>query len=210
MSEQPVSALSEGDQDPTQLNHFKAGVVIGELPFVIEGTAPNIPATFDLVVSLPDDKWAELKPRVDEEITKNSQFASRYRRLQQIQCLGNGTVGLVWVSEAIADDGAQSVGVSGIQTNSMYLPEGSEYHNASGIGSFILDSLCTIADIRGWRVYLEPLERGGKLTQGELVEWYKRHGFEDNSSEDKHSNFGGMVRFPGQVDPSQPIARLVV
>ncbi|HEY1645159.1 MAG TPA: hypothetical protein VGF75_02120, partial [Candidatus Saccharimonadales bacterium] len=106
---------------------------------------------------------------------------------------------------------APSILVSRIQTELNYLPEGSQYHGAKGVGSFILDSLCAVADAKGWRVYLTPLERDGRLMGSDLNDWYARRGFKfryEVETQQKHlldGNMPEMMRLPQPPDPSQPV-----
>lgn len=213
MTEAVLTDSSAEEGDPTQPNQFSLDVEINGLPYVLEGEQPSAPADFDLVVSLPPDKWAEIQPQIKAEVAFNNGFARQYHFLQPTEHLGEGRVGSVWVHAAQAEDQAPSIGVLRIQTNNMWVPEGSEYHDARGVGTFILDSLCAIADVRGWRIYLEPVDRGGRLQQGDLYEWYQRHGFMDIESRGRNSGLkstaGGMVRLPQEPDPEQPVTRML-
>lgn len=209
MAEAILTDPTAEESDSTPNSQFKVDVFIEELPYVLEGEQPSAPTTFELVVSLPPDKWAAIEPEIDANIASNDWFAQQYRKLQSGLQLGEGRVGSVWVKKAQAEDQAPSIGISRIQTDNMWLPEGSEYHNARGVGSFLLDSLCVLADVRGWRVYLEPVDRGGGLGQADLYEWYQRHSFIDVDNPGLESSAGGMVRLPQEPDPLQPIAGIL-
>jgi len=209
-SEIDVINAIDGDREPSSPTKFTLDVEIGGSPYVFAGEVPSEPESFEFVVSLPQDKWSEIEPHVKAVEASSDHFAVLYHRLQSLG-LGDGKVGSVWVQQAGAKDGAPSIRVSRIQTDNRYLPEGSEYTNARGVGVFILNNLCALADARGWRIYLEPLERDGRLTGGDLVRWYERRGFilDYSVSPEMQSDFGGMIRVPRQPDPAQPILSVI-
>lgn len=49
-------------------------------------------------------------------------------------------------------------------------------YRGMGFGTQILETILKDADEEGIRLFLEPSASGG-LSQDELIEWYKRHGF---------------------------------
>jgi|GEM_PF-3119416 len=213
MSEARLYDAADAERRQTGPTQFKLDAIIGGLPYVFEGTIPSEPNGFNLVVSLPPSEWDRLSPEVEHAIAENRYYAGQYQKLRQALRLGDGKVGSVWVSSAETKDGAPAIGISRIQTDSRYLPEDSEYHAAKGVGSFLLDNLCALADAKGWRIYLEPLERDGRLTGEDLIEWYERKGFIfPDTAETEHfrASFGSMVRLPQSPTAAQPIAEFMI
>ena len=210
MTELSANSPSGGDIDPSVPTQFSLDVQIGELPYILQGETPEEPTAFSLVVSLPGQAWKDVEPKIEKEVSSNSWFASQYHRLTQGLHLGEGRVGSVWVSPENSPDDVPSILVDRIQTDNRYLPDGNEYHNAKGVGSFILDNLCALADARRWRIYLVPLERDGRLTGTDLNDWYERRGFKF-SDVDTHHMYGrsadSMMRLPKEPDTSQPILK---
>ena len=205
------AAPSIGDIDPSLPHNPTIDVEISGLPYVMEVNVPDEPKSFELTVGLPEQPWEDIKPKIEHELDNNSWFASQYHRIQQRLRLSEGKVGSVWVSAGQPPDAFPSIHIDRIQTENGYLPQESEYSNAKGVGSFILDSLCALADAKGWRIYLVPLERDGRLTGTDLIDWYERRGFEFNDGTNEHMNpdDAAMMRTPREPDTSQPILQLL-
>lgn len=208
---------------PTGVDLLNVSIEVGGLPYVVEAEVPKMPDSFDLFVRVPEEEWTAAKPLVDAEVGQNPHFARMYRNEATFR-LGEGRVGSVFIHSTEPADDARAIYISRIQSSNGYFPKGNKYLDAKGIGSATLDAVCTIADARGWRVYLEPLDRGGRLMQDELIEWYQRRGFafehdyrqahsipwphgegRDDGVRMMYSVHGSMMRLPQEPDPSSLI-----
>ncbi len=210
MSETQKPASGDALIDARDPFSFSIESKIKGLPYQLSGQVPQDPDNFELVVGLPQHVWNDIQPVVERELANNSWFAKQYQHTQQALRLGDGRVGSVWVSHGSSPDGAPTVHVDRIQTELGYLPEESEYHNAKGVGSAILDNLCALADSRGWRITLDPLERDSRLAGNDLQEWYRRRGFKFGFEVDEQQAQtmypqDDMLRLPGVPDYDQPI-----
>ncbi|MDX1765961.1 MAG: hypothetical protein R3313_03340 [Candidatus Saccharimonadales bacterium] len=175
----------EFDTNPTPGSlEFSRDLEIQGLSYVFEGTIPQNPGSFEWVMRIPDWSKNDLVRWTDEV-----PFAIRALQSLRALKLGDGTVGIIRAAEYNSDTG-QAIWLSRIQTATRSsVPREHDYHDANGVGSFLLDELCTLADQRGWEIHLTPEERrGSRLNQGQLYRWYLSRGFEDG--------VGDMVRFP--------------
>lgn len=204
-------AESKSSQEPKGAEplHFRREVTIGGLPYIFEGDVPPEPADFAWSVSVPN--WKEQKAAAEEMITKGEVYGPYVYSDLPTHHLGEGRVGFLEIDKVSPRDGVAAIGVSHVQTATDYLPEEFGYNQASGVGSFLLDNLCSLADIKSWRMYLEPMDRGGRLTQGQLNSWYRRKGFEKafKFPEKSRDNFGDMQRWPKEPDSSQVISDIL-
>lgn len=205
MSEASAIDPSDVDQNPRQA--IRAEIEANNLPYEVVAEVPQQPGDFTLLVSLPDDKWAELAPTISKQ-REDPDFDRWYRNNVLNFHLGDGNVGSVFANKAEAADGFPSIHVMRIQSNTGYFPEDSPYQNAKGVGSATLDSLCATADVRGWRIYLEPVERAETPYGLDLYQWYQDHGFTDNfDHKTMRSSSGGMMRQPQAPNPADPVVR---
>ncbi|OGE25979.1 hypothetical protein A3H85_02940 [Candidatus Daviesbacteria bacterium RIFCSPLOWO2_02_FULL_40_8] len=187
--------------------HFRQEVAVKDLPYIFEGDIPVKPADFEWSVSVPN--WEDQKSAA-EEMMKKGEIAPGFDHWLESHKLGNGRVGVLEINNLDTPDHVPAIRVDMIQTETAHLPEKFGYNNAEGVGSFLLDNLCALADLNGWRIYLNPVDKGGKLTQGPLYSWYKRRGFDDPYKFPKGSDYDGdMQRWPKQPDISQPIISIV-
>ena len=212
MSETTLPAPSDAETNGLAIRLFSVETEANGLPYVLEGQIPDEAAGFELVVRLPDQAWETVKPQVERELEQNNWFAMQYHRTQQSLRLGDGRVGSVFVSPKSTPDGTPTIHIDRIQTELGYMPEGSEYHGAKGVGSMILDSLCAIADAKGWRITLYPLERDGRLMGTDLQDWYARRGFkfrfeEEDAERETQYPADDMLRFPQSPNPTSPIVQ---
>jgi len=212
MSETALPTPNDAETTQAVARPLSIETEVNGLAYVLEGQIPNEPDKFELVARLPDQTWEEVKSQIEEELAENDWFARQYHRTQQSLHLGDGRVGSVWVSSKSAPDGVPTVHVDRIQTELGYLPEDSEYHKAKGVGSMILDSLCAVADAKGWRITLYPLERDGRLMGTDLQDWYARRGFkfrfeEEDAEMKAQYRADDMLRFPQTPDSSSPIVQ---
>lgn len=188
--------------------HFRQEVTIKGLPYIFEGDIPQQPANFKWSVSVPD--WERQKVGVEERIKKGEINPNIEDHLTMYD-LGGGRVGILHIKRVDPKDNAFSVGISLIASHTTELSEGLGYHKAKRIGSFLLDNLCALADIKGWRIYLEPSDRGWGLSQMQLINWYRRKGFDFNYKFAKESRdtFGLMQREPKEPDKTQVVAGIL-
>lgn len=212
MTEMSIPLPNDAEIDSIEPTSLSVDVKTNGLPYVLEGQIPAEPDKFDLVARLPDHTWKGIKPQVERELSENDWFARQYRITQQSLHLGDGRVGSVWVNSQASPDGAPTIHVDRIQTELGYMPEDGEYHNAKGVGSMILDNLCVIADLRGWRITLYPLERDGRLMGTDLQNWYRRRGFQfkfDEEDVERQEAYptDEMLRFPQPPDLSSPVVQ---
>jgi hypothetical protein len=93
--------------------------------------------------------------------------------------------------------------IRNIQSATWIMPEDSPYFEAHRIGSFLLNNLLALADLRKWSVSAKPLPYGrtNMDLQG-LRGWYLKKGFVDDGGQ-------GMVRAPQQPDMTQAITQIV-
>lgn len=203
-----TSTVDPGDVNQKPEQAINADIQVNGLPYIVTAEVPEKPDHFTLLVSLPDDKWAETAPVIAQQ-REDRDFDRWYRDNVLNHELGDGNVGSVFVSATKAADGFPSIYVRRIQSNTNYFPEGSTYENAKGVGNATLDSLCAIADVRGWRVYLEPVERAETPYGLDLYEWYKKHGFTDRFDHKMMSDSGGhsMMRLPQAPNPVDPVVQ---
>ncbi len=205
-------------QEPTLLS-FEAEA--GGLAYVVEAAVPQDPESFTLVVKMPEAQWLAVATDVNAIAEQNSWFAMQYRKVQSHK-LGDGNVGSVFIGRASpSKDNAPAISIKRIQSNNFYLPEGNSYYEAKGVGSLVLDSICAVADSKGWRIYLEPLERDGRLMGEDLNDWYARRGFlfgyelDDDiptrrmMRDAMRSTSGSMMRQPQQPDPASKVHALL-
>ncbi len=205
MSEATTIDPGETDQNPRQA--INADIEVKGLPYVVTAEVPEKPGHFTLLVSLPEEKWAETASIIGKQ-REDSDFDRWYRNSVQNFELGDGNVGSVFVNAAEAADGFPSIYVMRIQSNTSYFPEDNPYQKAKGVGSATLDSLCAIADVRGWRIYLEPVERAETPWGMDLYGWYQDHGFTDEFDyQTMHSSSGGMMRPPQVPNPTDPVVQ---
>lgn len=191
----------EADPERNQLRHFKENIAIGELPYIFEGDVPSEPADFGWSVIVPH--WEVIQPKV-VEILKMGEVNPRFEWFSE-ENLSIGRVGVLKAEKIISADQIPSIGILAIQSETSHLPTDSGYRNARGIGSFLLDNLCALADIHQWRIFLRPYDRGGRLTQSDLYKWYRKRGFEQAGRE----NYGSLQRFPRETETSQAIAKII-
>jgi len=74
------------------------------------------------------------------------------------------------------------------------------YSQAKGVGSFLLDTVCNLADAKSWRVILYPVAFDKKrMDQEALSKWYGRRSFykilDTSSFEDR------LFRLPTNLCP---------
>jgi hypothetical protein len=187
---------------------FRLEVDIKGLPYIFEGNVPNDPTDFKWTVSVPN--WEEQKAKAEEVLTQGKINPNWVRELPAHD-LGEGRVGALKVTKVDPADGGKSLGIDMVETATVYLPKELGYYNAEGIGSFLLDNLCAFADIKKWRIYLQPVDKGGNLTQDKIYNWYKKRGFQPAFKFPKESrdNFGEMQRRPTEPDVTQAIAKVI-
>jgi hypothetical protein len=168
-------------------------VQIAGLDYIFRSSRPALPGHFQLNLSVPN--WAEQEALLKEH--------EKERTIQQFMLselasrkLTDGRVAYADIDGVFPDDGAPAVNLSMIESTTAYLPTESDYHDARGLGSFLLNSLCDMADSQGWRVYLFPVDKGGRLRQHELYQWYRRKGFVDPHEVPDAMRLHGMVRLP--------------
>lgn len=188
--------------------HFRQEVIIKGLPYIFEGDIPQEPEDFEWSVSLPN--WEEQKPGFEERM-KKGEINPTFDQWLETYNLSQGRVGVLEIDKVEPPDNNLSIGIGIVRTQTTHLPKKFKYDKAEGIGNFLLDNLCALADIKKWRIYLEPLDRGGKLDQFHLYRWYRRKGFEDdfNFPKESHDNFGGMQRWSKEPDNSQIVATIL-
>lgn len=205
MSETIPSVAEQKNADPTK---FRIEVSIKGLPYIFEGVVPEEPNSFEWTVSVPD---AEEQAAKVEELVATGQYSGFMIGDLKSKGLGDGKVGIIQPRKVMPKDGVLSVRPGVIRTDTAYIPKESPYHNANGVGSFLLDNLCALADYKGWRIYLNPVDRGGKLFQHELYAWYQGRGFLDNYQlpEETRAEYLPMMRWPQEPDSSQPILSVI-
>lgn len=190
--------LTSSERKTDETKHFRLPVDIKGLPYIFEGEVPEEPSTFEWSISATAPPEGSLQP--------NGVMVVSYLGLE------DGEVANVDVKEGKPADQAPSIGISMITSEPRYLQG---YENAEGVGSFLLDQVCALADLKKWRVYLEPVDKGGKLRQHELYAWYRRRGFTDYGDYSKELRDSlrdsryGMLRLPQEADISQPITSVL-
>ncbi len=202
----PLSPAREVEgNDPL---HFRQAVEINGLPYVFEGDAPTEPANFSWYVSVPN--WEEQRPGTLERMA-DGRFSPHFYGTLEGHGLGNGRVGRVVVQRADPKDNMPAVRLDEIAADTLHLPEEFGYNDARGVGSFLLDNLCSLADIRDWRIYINPIDMGwGNLTQGDLMKWYQKRGFTHDFQFPIDSRMdGGTQRRPRELDVSQAIVDIL-
>ncbi len=187
-----------------ELLHFRQEVQINELPYIFEGDIPEKPDDFEWFVSIPDYKVE--RAGIEERI-KNGDLNPNFESHYAMYDLVGPRVGILDIDKVQPKDQAPSIGVSLIASHTEHFALYSSYYEAKGIGSFLLDNLCALVDIKGWRIYLAPSDRGWGLGQSDLVNWYKRRGFRHSGefSKDMRASFGGMQRTSQVPNRSQVI-----
>ncbi len=207
-----TSSETEGDLQSTELEspqplHFKQEVVIKGLRYIFEGDIPVEPADFVWSVSVPN--WEEQKPAADE-MMRTEKISAGFDKWLERHNLGNGKVGFLEIEKLDPPDNALAIRVDMVRTETEHLPPEFGYSRAEGVGSFLMQNLCTLADIKSWRVYLNPVDKGGKLGQGDIYHWYKRRGFDDPFKFPKEANYNeDMQRWPKEPDRTQAIASIL-
>lgn len=188
--------------------HFRREVTIKGLNYVFEGDIPQEPTDFEWSVSVPN--WQEQEPKFKKKMKKGEidPFFSGYLEGHK---LGGGRVGFLKITKVEPPDKSYSVGIDMIESQTVHLPKEFGYNQAEGIGSFLLDNLCTLTDLKKWKIYIEPMDKGGKLSQSSLYQWYKKRGFEHayKFPKETHDSFGGMQRQPRMPDESQVILNIL-
>jgi len=204
------------EQNPAEARHFRQPVVVDGKPFVFEGDIPIEPDSFDWFVSIPNYE-DELGPRIEAMLIELEAHPVMggvnpgYVRGLKSYSLGEGKVGVIQIVKVKPSDGAPSIGIKYIQTETRYFPKDSGYREVNRLGSFLLDNLCTLADIKKWRIYLFPDDRGGKLTIDKIASWYGRRDFkgEYEFPKDTRNAFGTMQRWPKEADTTQIMANIL-
>lgn len=155
---------------------FSIDTDIRGLPYVFEGVVPDEPSKFSWRVRLPE--WSDNLQESYEEL-RDGVYGATIKRLEGNH-LGNGKVGHLNALSALPADDQPSLVLGMIRTNTEYLPRQSSHFRARGVGSFLLDNLCALADANDWRLYLEPVDMDGSMPQEELYFWYQGRGFKDS------------------------------
>ncbi len=71
-------------------------------------------------------------------------------------------------------------------------------YRGQGLADEALNRICTLADLAGWAILLQPSDGFG-ATLGRLVRWYHRHGFIPTGDPRYVSEIAWMLRAPHQV-----------
>lgn len=186
---------------------FREAVIINGLPYVFEGKIPEEPTDFDWSVSVPnwnEQEVAAYKMMLDGKIPKH--FDDWLKRHN----LDSGRAGIIELEKAVPNDKAPSLRVGIVQTETHHFPPEFGYQDAVGVGSFLLNNICELADLKNWRVYLNPVDKGGALTQGDLYAWYQRRGFKDPYLFPKETHYSDhMQRMPRESDNTQAISKIL-
>lgn len=187
---------------------FHREVVIDGRKYNFDGTVPQDPGEFEWSVSVPD--WEKEKPKLLETIRKNYMRSDLHNWLRQ-QNLDNGRVGVIEIDKMTPPpDNFPSIALGIVKTFTLHLSEELGYHKAKGVGSFLLDNLCALADAKGWRIYLNAVQRDWGLSQEELVRWYKKRGFKEEYKfpPETHTDYYEQ-RHPQEPDTSQEILSIL-
>ena len=140
--------------------HFRQEVKVGGLPYTFEGNIPESPDDFEWFVSVPD---YEIERTGIEERIKNGDLNPNFESYYAMYDLVGDKVGVLDINKVQPKDQAPSIGVSLVASRTAHFSLVSNYYKAKGIGSFLLDNLCALSDTKGWRIYLEPSDRGWGL-----------------------------------------------
>jgi hypothetical protein len=188
MTKQPKISGPEVDPGSLESLAFHTPVSISGHHYVFEGNLPEAPTSFKWGVrvaeGVPVESFGEM---MDGDRLDHGEIID----LMQ-EGLGEGRVGLVDAKLVRSSDDVDSIELRMIRTNTRYLPTEAGYSDAEGIGSFLLDNLCSFADSRGWRIYLQPSDEGGKLNDAGLREWYERRGFQYGSGLPREARIPGL------------------
>lgn len=186
--------------------HFETEA--GGLPYVVKLDTPEEPGDFRIEVALPPQEWARHRYAVAYWAQEVPGYTEEYIRVQD-NGLGRGKVGVAWGAQAVVADEAPALELTRVHTNTLYLPNESNYARASGIGNLTLGIICGSADIEGWRVYLRPSPtEPERLSRRELEEWYKRRGFEDVPTGDpRWFKEAYLIREPKEPDTNDPLVQ---
>ncbi|MDE2025815.1 MAG: hypothetical protein KGJ07_04940 [Patescibacteria group bacterium] len=176
---------------------FQAEITIHGLPLVFEGVIPEKVGVFSWTLRIRD--WETMQDEVHRylahravQIHPRLHFASR------------GEVAKLEM-EDVGELGENAALVSYIQTiDPENFPNGNPYTQLTGAGSFLMNNLCALADIKRWNLYAGPAG-AGKLSTSQIRDWTMRRGFTDIG----YPGYAPMRRLPQQPDETQLIARIV-
>ncbi len=145
---------------------FQENVEIEKLPYIFRGKIPDRPAGFKLSVHLPN--WqAALDSIKKRKIQVNDTLMFEWNE---------GEIGFVQVGHP-GYDKEIDLNIRKIRSSTWILPEESPYHDARGIGRFLMNNLLALVDVKGWTVQAVPMT-DGRLQQLDMVNWLERKGFE--------------------------------
>ena len=93
--------------------------------------------------------------------------------------VGGSVIGVLDTKNFTPKDGVNSAVLTMVTVSTAHIEPSSPYKNIKGVGSLLLDAFCSDLDSHGIRGYLNPCSMDtNKLTTPQLVEWYKRRGFQ--------------------------------
>jgi hypothetical protein len=153
-----------------KLAEFSLNIEIGNLPFIFKGSIPEKPAAFSFSIHVPN--WQQEKTMIDKYVKDNGFF----RSIELGSFVdNNGEVAYVDVTQSeIAD-----LYIQKIKSSAGIFPPGSRYHEAEGLGRFLMNNLLTLADIKKWSVTAFPYA-DGRLTNDDVRDWLLRKNFAYN------------------------------
>lgn len=148
-------------------HQFERTVEINGLPYIFKGTIPSVRGSsfkWHLVIPEMENYTPSQREKFfDEEGSQNS-FEEDYY-----------AVGFMDV-----DVNRYSPGffIGRIRSNTPFLSRRLKYHNARGLGNFLLKSLIAEADRRDEPIYLIPdPDPKRAISPEDVIRWYKRNGF---------------------------------
>lgn len=178
---------------PESLNSkpFSLGVTIKDLPYTFAGTIPQKPSD-DFIWKIHVPSWKEISPLVHPDFRRSSQFD---------QFETTGQIGALYVNGV--KDILEPLYLSKLESNAELFPEDSPYHEARGIGGFLLNQLLALADARGLSIEAY-IQAEGRLSDQDMKRWFNNVGFSYN----EHGG-GDFIRKPAAPDFTQPIMSLL-
>jgi len=173
----------------TYSGRIELPLVIGGLPYILQGNIPERLHHFQLTLKIPE----ETNTNIESGLLREPQFG-----------LKMGQVGSIRVEKTISSDRYSYHGqIVRVVTDTKYCPVDARYYKGNGLGSFLLDAVCALADKRSWRVSLSAASSDtDRISDAELIAWYKRRGFRQGMANQPYKSVrGGILRLPSQICP---------
>ncbi|MDP2586138.1 MAG: hypothetical protein Q8P29_04640 [Candidatus Levybacteria bacterium] len=191
--------------------HFSQKVAINSLPYIFEGDIPTSrkpAANFTSRWSVAVPNWQKQAEEIKELMRSKKMSHALPAELDLFE-REKGSVGGINI-----DLRNNYIELVHIGTKTWIISTESKYHDANGVGSFLLKNFLTFADIKGLPTFLIPCPDGSSpLSNDATVDWYKRHGFQwihdMSDKKDLPDGYGDMVRMPQEPDISQPITLIL-